>query len=117
MGEFIVPVPFVKQVKVYTHFLFVIIILHYKQTLTLFFTIVVKLSNLGGRLIIASDGIWDALSSEVAAKTCRGLPAELAARQVVKVSECFLTKFCVVLLCKQVSDLKSFLRFCVCRKR
>ncbi|CAA7058357.1 unnamed protein product [Microthlaspi erraticum] len=33
---------------------------------------------------IASDGIWDALSSEVAAKTCRGLPAELAARQVVK---------------------------------
>ncbi|CAA7058185.1 unnamed protein product [Microthlaspi erraticum] len=57
VGEFIVPVPFVKQVK---------------------------LSNLGGRLIIASDGIWDALSSEVAAKTCRGLPAELAARQVVK---------------------------------
>lgn len=57
VGEFIVPVPFVKQVK---------------------------LSNLGGRLIIASDGIWDALSSEVAAKTCRGLSAELAARQVVK---------------------------------
>jgi serine/threonine protein phosphatase PrpC len=60
VGEFIVPVPFVKQVK---------------------------LSNLGGRLIIASDGIWDALSSEVAAKTCRGLSAELAARQVVKVIE------------------------------
>ncbi|KAF3431915.1 hypothetical protein FNV43_RR26651 [Rhamnella rubrinervis] len=39
---------------------------------------------LGGRLVIASDGIWDALSSEVAAKSCRGLPAELAARQVVK---------------------------------
>ncbi|XP_010532274.1 PREDICTED: probable protein phosphatase 2C 15 isoform X1 [Tarenaya hassleriana] len=57
VGEFIVPVPFVKQVK---------------------------LSNLGGRVIIASDGIWDALSSDVAAKTCRGLPAELAARQVVK---------------------------------
>lgn len=57
VGEFIVPVPFVKQVK---------------------------LSNLGGRLIIASDGIWDALSSEAAAKACRGLPAELAARQVVK---------------------------------
>ena len=29
---------------------------------------------------------WDALSSEMAAKSCRGLPAELAARQVVKVS-------------------------------
>ncbi|GAY47582.1 hypothetical protein CUMW_105500, partial [Citrus unshiu] len=38
----------------------------------------------GGRLIIASDGIWDALSSEMAAQCCRGLPAELAARQVVK---------------------------------
>lgn len=60
----------------------------YKQTLTLFFKLVyIKLSNLGGRLIIASDGIWDALSSEAAAKTCRGLSAELAARQVVKVIE------------------------------
>ncbi|ERN16806.1 probable protein phosphatase 2C 33 isoform X2 [Amborella trichopoda] len=57
IGEFIVPIPFVKQVK---------------------------LSNAGGRLIIASDGIWDALSSEAAAKSCRGLPAELAARQLVK---------------------------------
>ncbi|EES00766.2 hypothetical protein SORBI_3003G167000 [Sorghum bicolor] len=57
VGEFIVPVPYVKQVK---------------------------LSNAGGRLIIASDGIWDALSSEAAAKSCRGLPAELAAKQVVK---------------------------------
>lgn len=57
VGEFIVPIPYVKQVK---------------------------LSNAGGRLIIASDGIWDALSSEMAAQSCRGLPAELAARQVVK---------------------------------
>ncbi|KAF8390101.1 hypothetical protein HHK36_024623 [Tetracentron sinense] len=57
VGEFIVPIPYVKQVK---------------------------LSNAGGRLIIASDGIWDALSSEMAAKSCRGLPGELAARQVVK---------------------------------
>ncbi|XP_022945801.1 probable protein phosphatase 2C 15 [Cucurbita moschata] len=57
VGEFIVPIPFVKQVK---------------------------LSTAGGRLIIASDGIWDALSSDMAAKSCRGLPAELAARQVVK---------------------------------
>ncbi|XP_061987101.1 probable protein phosphatase 2C 15 isoform X2 [Populus nigra] len=44
----------------------------------------VELSNAGGRLIVASDGIWDALSSEMAAKSCRGLPAELAAKQVVK---------------------------------
>ncbi|XP_020205867.1 probable protein phosphatase 2C 15 [Cajanus cajan] len=57
VGEFIVPVPYVKQVK---------------------------LSKAGGRLIIASDGIWDALSSEMAAKSCHGLPAELAAKQVVK---------------------------------
>ncbi|XP_057529179.1 probable protein phosphatase 2C 15 isoform X1 [Amaranthus tricolor] len=57
VGEFIVPIPYVKQVK---------------------------LSNVGGRLIIASDGIWDALSSEKTAKSCFGLPAELAARQVVK---------------------------------
>nr|KAJ0213334.1 hypothetical protein LSAT_V11C400163570 [Lactuca sativa] len=57
VGEFIVPIPHVKQVK---------------------------LSNRGGRLIIASDGIWDALSSEAAAGSCRRLPSELAARQVVK---------------------------------
>ena len=44
-----------------------------------------QLSNAGGRLIIASDGIWDALSSDMAAKSCRGLPAELAAKLVVKV--------------------------------
>uniref|UniRef100_A0A453I944 protein-serine/threonine phosphatase n=1 Tax=Aegilops tauschii subsp. strangulata TaxID=200361 RepID=A0A453I944_AEGTS len=59
VGEFIVPIPHVKQVK---------------------------LSNAGGRLIIASDGIWDAVSSEIAAQACRGLPAELAAKLVVKVS-------------------------------
>ncbi|XP_047086579.1 probable protein phosphatase 2C 33 [Lolium rigidum] len=57
VGEFIVPIPHVKQVK---------------------------LSNAGGRLIIASDGIWDAVSSEIAAQACRGLPAELAAKLVVK---------------------------------
>jgi serine/threonine protein phosphatase PrpC len=44
-----------------------------------------QLSNAGGRLIIASDGIWDALTNEAAAKACRGLPAELAAKLVVKV--------------------------------
>ncbi|KAK1440427.1 hypothetical protein QVD17_06254 [Tagetes erecta] len=57
VGEFIVPIPHVKQVK---------------------------LSNSGGRLIIASDGIWDALSSDMAAQCCRGLPADLAAKLVVK---------------------------------
>ncbi|KAL6560600.1 hypothetical protein OROGR_004159 [Orobanche gracilis] len=57
VGEFIVPIPHVKQVK---------------------------LSDAGGRLIIASDGIWDALSSDIAAQSCRGLPADLAAKLVVK---------------------------------
>ncbi|KAJ7296201.1 hypothetical protein O6H91_Y137700 [Diphasiastrum complanatum] len=57
VGEFIVPVPFVKQIK---------------------------LPATGGRLILASDGVWDSLSSERAAKCCRGLTAELAARQIVK---------------------------------
>ncbi|KAI5398610.1 hypothetical protein KIW84_064106 [Lathyrus oleraceus] len=57
VGEYIVPIPHVKQVK---------------------------LSNAGGRLIIASDGIWDTLSSDMAAKACRGVPAELAAKLVVK---------------------------------
>lgn len=57
VGEYIVPIPHVKQVK---------------------------LSNAGGRLIIASDGIWDILSSDMAAKACRGLSAELAAKLVVK---------------------------------
>ncbi|KAK1370747.1 PPM-type phosphatase domain-containing protein [Heracleum sosnowskyi] len=57
VGEFIVPVPHVKQVK---------------------------LPNAGGRLIIASDGIWDSLSSDMAAQACRGLPVELSAKLVVK---------------------------------
>ncbi|KAM7273230.1 hypothetical protein ACFE04_027894 [Oxalis oulophora] len=57
VGEYIVPIPHVKQVK---------------------------LSDAGGRLIIASDGIWDTLSSDEAANACRGLPADLAATLVVK---------------------------------
>ncbi|KAI5076559.1 hypothetical protein GOP47_0008624 [Adiantum capillus-veneris] len=59
VGEYIVPIPHVKQIK---------------------------LSKAGGRLIMASDGVWDALSCEKAASCCRGLSAEVAARQVVKES-------------------------------
>ncbi|KAL6140673.1 hypothetical protein ACLB2K_058971 [Fragaria x ananassa] len=63
-------------------------ILHVRQSTSLSLPItavvVAKLSNRGGRLIISSDGIWDALSSEETAKSCRGLPVELVARQVVK---------------------------------
>ncbi|OVA10454.1 Protein phosphatase 2C (PP2C)-like domain [Macleaya cordata] len=57
VGEFIVPVPHVKQIK---------------------------LSTAGGRLIISSDGVWDALASEVVLNCCRGMPAEAAAAQIVK---------------------------------
>ncbi|CAL5415436.1 unnamed protein product [Camellia sinensis] len=57
VGEFIVPIPYVKQVK---------------------------LSTAGGRLIISSDGVWDALSAEKAFDCCRGLAADAAASQIVK---------------------------------
>ncbi|OAY50912.1 probable protein phosphatase 2C 12 isoform X4 [Manihot esculenta] len=57
VGEFIVPVPYVKQVK---------------------------LSSGGGRLIISSDGVWDTISAEVALDCCRGMPAEAAAAQIVR---------------------------------
>ncbi|KAL9668359.1 hypothetical protein QQ045_002740 [Rhodiola kirilowii] len=57
VGEFIVPVPYVKQIK---------------------------LSTAGGRLIVSSDGVWDALSPEKAFECCRGMPPEAAAEQVVK---------------------------------
>ncbi|KAK1405741.1 PPM-type phosphatase domain-containing protein [Heracleum sosnowskyi] len=57
VGEFIVPVPHVKQVK---------------------------LSSSGGRLVISSDGVWDALSAETALECCRGMPPDAAASQIVK---------------------------------
>ncbi|XP_058097097.1 probable protein phosphatase 2C 12 isoform X1 [Magnolia sinica] len=57
VGEFIVPIPHVKQVK---------------------------LSTAGGRLIISSDGVWDAVTPEMAVNCCRGLPADVAAAQIVK---------------------------------
>lgn len=57
VGEFIVPIPHVKQVK---------------------------LSTSGGRLIISSDGVWDALSFESALGCSRGLPADAAANQIIK---------------------------------
>ncbi|XP_062225778.1 probable protein phosphatase 2C 40 isoform X2 [Phragmites australis] len=57
VGEFIIPVPHVKQIK---------------------------LSSAGGRLIISSDGVWDALTAEMAFSCARGLPPEAAADQIVK---------------------------------
>ncbi|XP_015692373.2 probable protein phosphatase 2C 40 [Oryza brachyantha] len=57
VGEFIIPVPYVKQIK---------------------------LSSAGGRIIISSDGVWDALTAETAFNCARGLPPEAAADQIVK---------------------------------
>ncbi|KAE8674522.1 putative protein phosphatase 2C 15 [Hibiscus syriacus] len=56
-GEFIVPVPYVKQVK---------------------------LSTAGGRMIISSDGVWDVLSAEEALDCCRRMSPDAAAAQIVK---------------------------------
>jgi hypothetical protein len=43
------------------------------------------LSNVGGRLVIYSDGVWDALPFRQALNYTRGLPAEAAANRIVKV--------------------------------
>ncbi|KAM7278758.1 hypothetical protein ACFE04_005892 [Oxalis oulophora] len=59
VGEFIVPVPYVKQVK---------------------------MSTAGARIIISSDGVWDAVSAEVALDCCRGMAPDTAAAQIVKES-------------------------------
>ncbi|XP_024381184.1 probable protein phosphatase 2C 12 [Physcomitrium patens] len=58
VGDYIVAVPHVKQIK---------------------------LSPAGGRLILTSDGVWDATCTKRAAKFCRGVHhPETAARYVVK---------------------------------
>lgn len=53
---------------------FIVPISHVKQ---------IKLSNVGGRLIIAME---DALSNEAATKACTRLPIELVEKLVIKVS-------------------------------
>ncbi|GAQ91594.1 Putative protein phosphatase 2C family protein [Klebsormidium nitens] len=57
VGDYIVPVPHVKQIR---------------------------LPPQGGRLILASDGVWDAVNNERAAKSCRGQGPNQAAAQVIK---------------------------------
>nr|KAJ0211706.1 hypothetical protein LSAT_V11C400168910 [Lactuca sativa] len=44
-----------------------------------------ELSSAFGRLVISSDGVWDALSTESALECSRGLAPESAAAQIVKV--------------------------------
>ncbi|PPR82094.1 hypothetical protein GOBAR_AA38613 [Gossypium barbadense] len=43
-----------------------------------------ELSTAGGRMIISSDGVWDALTAEEALDCCRGMPPDAAAAQIVK---------------------------------
>lgn len=95
VGEFIVPVPYVKQVKVCSSFFDTCILclrhgsvfLYHLLSLYLLLIMIhnLQLSTGGGRVIISSDGVWDALSTEVALDCCRGMPAEAAAAQIVKV--------------------------------
>jgi serine/threonine protein phosphatase PrpC len=59
----------------------------------------VQLAPTGGRLIIASDGVWDAMSSRRAARCCRGVQRpEIAARHVVKVGACKLIEILLKLI-------------------
>lgn len=44
------------------------------------------MSSGGGRLVIASDGVWDAVSAETAIECCRGMPPDASASQIVKVN-------------------------------
>lgn len=46
---------------------------------------ILQLSTAGGRLIIASDGVWDIISFEAAIDCSRTMSAETAAVQIVKV--------------------------------
>lgn len=50
-----------------------------------FLSLLVQLSTAGGRIIICSDGVWDALSAETALDCSRGMSPEVAAPHIVKV--------------------------------
>lgn len=50
-----------------------------------FVHLLLQLSSGGGRLVISSDGVWDALSAEKALECSRGMPPDAAASQIVKV--------------------------------
>lgn len=45
----------------------------------------VTLPVTGGRVIIASDGLWDAVAAKTAAHHIRGIPASKAARELGQV--------------------------------
>ena len=51
-----------------------------------------QLSNAGGRIIIASDGVWDDLTCEMALDCSRGFPSDVAANRIVNVTLIFSLK-------------------------
>nr|KAJ0214388.1 hypothetical protein LSAT_V11C400199100 [Lactuca sativa] len=57
------------------------------------------LSSAGGRLVISSVGVWDALSTESALECSRGLAPESTAAQIVKVREQKNCQICNKILC------------------
>lgn len=50
----------------------------------------VTLPHTGGRLLLASDGLWDMVSPKSALHHVRGLPASKAAAELVRVQDCVL---------------------------
>lgn len=62
---------------------------------------VLQLTPAGGRLIIASDGVWDAVSTKRAARCCRGVQQpEIAAKYVVRVGVSDLTRSLLEIITK-----------------
>lgn len=53
------------------------------------FVFLLQLSNAGGRIIIASDGVWDDLTCEMALDCSRGFPSYVAANRIVNVTLIF----------------------------
>lgn len=43
----------------------------------------------GGRIVVASDGLWDAVTPKTALHHIRGMPASKAGRELVQVSSNF----------------------------
>lgn len=64
----------------------------------------VTLPASGGRVIIASDGLWDCLAPKTAAHHVRGMPATKAARELVQVCVSSLLHFCS--LCSEICTAK-----------
>jgi hypothetical protein len=54
--------------------------------LIFYLNFLLQLSNGGGRIIIASDGVWDDLSFEMALECSRGYPSDIAANRIVNVT-------------------------------